>query len=189
MKRIFTIVVLIASLMFTSCEDFLTEDVRGQLNVDTYYKSIEECESAVTSCYQALTYGGWWQINTVWLLSEMCSDDAWMGNTTQSQSDYISLAHYQGNGASNGPISNFWQYRYKGILRCNIAIDRISALETPDTESRDRLVAVSYTWRPLPKFCHNVMKPKWGMPPVALLWDYWVRFISIRRSGRMPARR
>lgn len=92
MKRIFTIVVLIASLMFTSCEDFLTEDARGQLNVDTYYKSIEECESAVTSCYQALTYGGWWQINTVWLLSEMCSDDAWMGNTTQSQSDYISLA-------------------------------------------------------------------------------------------------
>mgnify|MGYP003217803706 CR=1 FL=1 len=58
MKRIFTIVVLIASLVFTSCEDFLTEDVRGQLNVDTYYKSIEECESAVTSCYQAMTYGG-----------------------------------------------------------------------------------------------------------------------------------
>ena len=89
MKRIFTIVVLIASLVFTSCEDFLTEDVRGQLNVDTYYKSIEECESAVTSCYQAMTYGGWWQINTVWLLSEMCGDDAWMGNTSQSQSDYI----------------------------------------------------------------------------------------------------
>ena len=94
MKRIFTIVVLIASLVFTSCEDFLTEDVRGQLNVDTYYKSIEECESSVTSCYQAMTYGGWWQINTVWLLSEMCGDDAWMGNTSQSQSDYISLAHY-----------------------------------------------------------------------------------------------
>lgn len=55
MKRIFTIVVLIASLVFTSCEDFLTEDVRGQLNVDTYYKSIEECESSVTSCYQAMT--------------------------------------------------------------------------------------------------------------------------------------
>ena len=125
MKRIFTIVVLIASLVFTSCEDFLTEDVRGQLNVDTYYKSIEECESAVTSCYQAMTYGGWWQINTVWLLSEMCGDDAWMGNTSQSQSDYISLAHYQGNGASNGPISNFWQYRYKGILdfqRFNITV-------------------------------------------------------------------
>ena len=60
-----------------------THLVRGQLNVDTYYKSIEECESSVTSCYQAMTYGGWWQINTVWLLSEMCGDDAWMGNTSQ----------------------------------------------------------------------------------------------------------
>ena len=57
MKRIFTIVVLIASLVFTSCEDFLTEDVRGQLNVDTYYKSIEEylgvyddVEFAVDNC-------------------------------------------------------------------------------------------------------------------------------------------
>lgn len=142
MKKIFAIITLIATLTFTtSCEDFLTEEVRGQQNLDTYFQSIEECESYMVSCYQALTYGGWWQINKVWLLSEMCSDDAWMGNTTQSQSDYISLAHYQGNGASNGPISNFWQYRYKGILRCNIAIDRIAKLDTQDTATRDRLVA------------------------------------------------
>lgn len=142
MKQILAIITLFATLTFTtSCEDFLTEDVRGSQNLDTYFQSIDECESYMVSCYQALTYGGWWQINTVWLLSEMCSDDAWMGNTTQSQSDYISLAHYQGNGASNGPISNFWQYRYKGILRCNIGIERISALETPDTGTRDRLVA------------------------------------------------
>ena len=142
MKQIFAIITLFATLTFTtSCEDFLTEEVRGQQNLDTYFQSIEECESYMVGCYQALTYGGWWQINTVWLLSEMCSDDAWMGNTTQSQSDYISLAHYQGNGASNGPISNFWQYRYKGILRCNIAIDRIAQVETQDTETRDRLVA------------------------------------------------
>ena len=71
----------------------------------------------------------------------MCSDDAWMGNTTQSQSDYISLAHYQGNGASNGPISNFWQYRYKGILRCNVAIDRIGNAGLEDKALQARLVA------------------------------------------------
>ena len=141
MKHLLSILTLIATLTFTSCEDFLTEEVRGQQNLDTYFSSIEDCESYLIGCYQDLTCGGWWQINTVWLLSEMCSDDAWMGNTTQSQSDYISLAHYQGNGASNGPISNFWQYRYKGILRCNIAIERISAVETQDTELRDRLVA------------------------------------------------
>lgn len=93
---------MIASLTFTSCEDFLTEEVRGQQNLDTYFQSAEEAEAFITGCYQAITFGGWWNINTVWLLSEMCSDDGWMGNTSQSQSDYISLAHYQGTGQSNG---------------------------------------------------------------------------------------
>ena len=141
MKHLLSILTLIATLTFTSCEDFLTEEVRGQQNLDSYFTTIEECESYITGCYQDITCGGWWNINTVWLLSEMCSDDAWMGNTTQSQSDYISLAHYQGNGASNGPIANFWQYRYKGILRCNVAINRIGQIELIDTEKQNRLIA------------------------------------------------
>lgn len=141
MKQLLAILTLFGSLTFTSCEDFLTEKVRGQQNLDTYFTTADECEAYITGCYQDITCGGWWNINTVWLLSEMCSDDAWMGNTTQSQSDYISLAHYQGNGASNGPISNFWQYRYKGILRCNVAIDRISNTELEDKELQARLVA------------------------------------------------
>lgn len=141
MKQLLAILTLFGSLTFTSCEDFLTEKVRGQQNLDTYFTTADECEAYITGCYQDITCGGWWNINAVWLLSEMCSDDAWMGNTTQSQSDYISLAHYQGNGASNGPISNFWQYRYKGILRCNVAIDRISNTELEDKELQARLVA------------------------------------------------
>ena len=69
---------MIASLTFTSCEDFLTEEVRGQQNLDTYFQSAEEAEAFITGCYQAITFGGWWNINTVWLLSEMCSDDGWI---------------------------------------------------------------------------------------------------------------
>ena len=90
MKQLLAILTLFGSLTFTSCEDFLTEEVRGQQNLDTYFTTADECEAYITGCYQDITCGGWWNINTVWLLSEMCSDDAWMGNTTQSQSDYIS---------------------------------------------------------------------------------------------------
>lgn len=140
MKHIVAILILMVSLTFTSCEDFLTEEVRGQQNLDTYFQSVEEAESFINGCYQAITFGGWWNTNTLWLLSEMCSDDGWMGNTTQSQSDYISLAHYQGSGQSNGAVSNFWQYRYKGILRCNIAVERISKATFSDEEVKNRLV-------------------------------------------------
>ena len=45
---------MIASLTFTSCEDFLTEEVRGQQNLDTYFQSAEEAEAFITGCYQPL---------------------------------------------------------------------------------------------------------------------------------------
>ncbi len=147
MKQILAILTLIASLTFTSCDDFLTEDVRGQQNLDTYFQSEDDAKAFITGCYQALTFGGWWNINTVWLMSEMCSDDGWMGNTTQDQGDYISLAHYRGTGQSNGAISNFWQYRYKGILRCNVAIDRIPAAPITDDNMKNRLMAEAHFLR------------------------------------------
>ena len=39
------------------------------------------------------------------------------------------------------PSTNFWQYRYKGILRCNIAVERISQADFSDEEMKNRLVA------------------------------------------------
>ena len=47
MKKILTILTMIASLTFTSCEDFLTEEVRGQQNLDTYFQSAEEALSLI----------------------------------------------------------------------------------------------------------------------------------------------
>lgn len=80
---------MIASLTFTSCEDFLTEEVRGQQNLDTYFQSAEEAEAFITGCYQAITFGGWWNINTVWLLSEMCSDDGCRVTSTSGMSRLV----------------------------------------------------------------------------------------------------
>lgn len=141
MKQIIIVLALLASVSFTSCSDFLNEDVRGQENLDTYFQSEDDAVSFLTGCYNAITYHGWWQVENFWILTEMCSDDYWMGNTTQGQGDYISLAHYQGVGQSNGTISNFWQYRYKGILRCNIAIQRIPDAPIRDEAKQARLIA------------------------------------------------
>ena len=57
MKQILVILTVIASLTFTSCNDFLTEEVRGQQNLDTYFQNVEEARSFVTGCYQAITFG------------------------------------------------------------------------------------------------------------------------------------
>lgn len=141
MKQLFIILALFATATFSSCSDFLEEDARGQENLDTYFQSEADAEAFLTGCYNAITYHGWWQIENFWILTDMCSDDLWMGNTTQDQSGYISLAHYQGVGQSNGTVSNFWQYRYKGILRCNIAIENIPKAPILDENKKNRLIA------------------------------------------------
>jgi hypothetical protein len=151
-------------MLLVSCSDFLEEDVRGQENLDNYFQSESDAESFITGCYNAITYHGWWQVENFWILTDMCSDDLWMGNTTQSQSDYISLAHYQGVGQSNGTISNFWQYRYKGILRCNIAIDKIPQAPIVDKEKQARLVAEARFLRAY--FYFELVKNFGGVPIV-----------------------
>jgi len=87
MKQLFIILALFATVTFSSCSDFLEEDVRGQENLDTYFQSEADAEAFLTGCYNAITYHGWWQIENFWILTDMCSDDLWMGNTIQDQVD------------------------------------------------------------------------------------------------------
>lgn len=136
MKKIYIFALAVIGMLFSSCNDFLEENVRGQENLDTYFQGPEDAESFIMGCYGSITEYTWWKIERMWILADMCTDDYWMGNTGQPQEEYISLAHYQGVGQSNGSICDFWQYRYKGILRCNIALDRL-----PDVPMDENLKA------------------------------------------------
>ncbi|WP_101690296.1 RagB/SusD family nutrient uptake outer membrane protein [Dysgonomonas massiliensis] len=120
-KLLFTAAIVASST--TSCSDFLDQPILGKENLDTYFQTEEECLKQVTGCYQSLFSDGWWQIQAPYVGFEMSSDDLWMGNTNQSQADWYDMSHYM-NSKKNGPLSNFWQYRYKGILRSNVVIER-----------------------------------------------------------------
>lgn len=151
------------AIALPSCNDFLDEDVRGQENLDTYFQGAEDSESFIMGCYGSITEYTWWKIERMWVLADMCTDDYWMGNTGQPQEEYISLAHYQGVGQSNGSISDFWQYRYKGILRCNIALDRIPSVDMDDKLKR-RFIAEAKFLRAL--FYFDLVKNFGGVPLV-----------------------
>ena len=92
----------------TSCNDFLTEDVRGSENLETYFSTPEEVETYVGGCYfQIAKGGGWWQIYNTWLMSDMTTDDLWDGNTTQDDG-YQDVTHFMPTGYTSGILQNFW---------------------------------------------------------------------------------
>lgn len=126
MKKTIILGAAVAAMTFmSSCDDFLTEDVRGSENLDTYFQTEEEVNSYIGGCYYEIAKGGgWWQVYNAWLLSDMTTDDLWDGNTTQDDG-YEMTTHFMPTGQSQGILQNFWGARYQGINTCNVAINRI----------------------------------------------------------------
>ena len=125
----------------TGCSDFLEEPILGQQDLENYFSTEDECLAQITGCYSYLACDDWWQIYKHYGSIDMCTDDEWMGNTTQDPGDYYHLAHYSGNTVSAGnSVQNFYQYRYKGILQCNIAIEKIPTVQFNDEAYEKRLI-------------------------------------------------
>lgn len=145
MKKIFILSAAIAAAMtLSSCDDFLTEDVRGTENLDTYFKTADEVNSYVGGCYFEIAKGGgWWQIYNTWLMSDMTTDDLWDGNTTQDDG-YQSTTHFMPDGQSQGILQNFWGARYQGINTCNVAINRIPGAAMDEDLKAKRIAEVRF---------------------------------------------
>ena len=142
-KHIFGIVLCIVSLLSSSCSSFLDQPIVGKEDFDTYFQNADECEKELNGCYQSILWnGGWWQTQKFILVGDMCTDDMWMGNTTQDAGANRDLAFYTGNTMSASyDCQNFWQFRYKGILRCNICIDNIPKASVSDDSLKNQLVS------------------------------------------------
>lgn len=143
-KIIYSLAVLTGMTLSTSCNDFLTEDVRGSENLDTYFSTPDEVESYVGGCYfQIAKGGGWWQIYNPWLMFDMTTDDLWDGNTTQGDG-YQDVTHFMPNGYTNGILQNFWGARYQGITTCNLGLERIPNVTMDENLKKRRLAEVRF---------------------------------------------
>ncbi|MCD7931538.1 MAG: RagB/SusD family nutrient uptake outer membrane protein [Tannerellaceae bacterium] len=124
----------------TGCSDFLDQPALGKESLDTYFQTEEECLNQINGCYEAIHWNSWWEIRKFINTTSMCTDDMWMGNTAQDASEYRDLAHYTGN-AQTDATQNFWQYRYKGIFRTNVCLERIPEAPITDEDLRKRMIA------------------------------------------------
>lgn len=153
-----------AAVLLGSCSDFLEEPIRGQQDLSEYFKTEDECKQQITGCYQSIFYlDDWWQIQEFYIVSDMCTDDMWMGNTGQEPGAYKALAHYTGDTQmAADKCQAFWQYRYKGIFRCNVAINRIPEVEFKDESLKRRYIAEAKFLRAL--FYFDLLKNFGGVP-------------------------
>lgn len=128
MKKIIYAIVLLAG--FTSCDDFLTEDMKGDYNSKIIFSNEEQAQLAVNGIYNAAAYS----IN-LWKFGDVASDDAVKGGNDGDQSE-ISLIDNWTASSDNGVISEFWQNTYETISRANNVIEGLN--ETPIDETKKK---------------------------------------------------
>lgn len=132
MKKIFYLITLASIGLFSSCNDFLTADLKGDYTSANYYSSPEAATMAVTGIYNSL-YG-----STLWMFGDVASDDAVKGGNAGDQADINGINDFTAT-SDNGIINNYWQATYETIARANNAIFYISPM-TFDATLRNRLV-------------------------------------------------
>lgn len=144
-KLIYSLAAVAAISLTTSCNDFLTEDVRGSENLDTYFSTPDEVETAVGGCYfQIAKGGGWWQVYNAWLMSDMTTDDLWDGNTSQDDGYQVNTHFFPNAQYEEGTLQNFWGARYQGISSCNLCLERIPNVVMDENLKKQRLAEVRF---------------------------------------------
>ena len=120
MKRFFIAVLAISALLI-SCS--LEEDPQGYVTKETFYKTEDQCYSALRACYTPIHY----IYNRDFLFATEACTDIWYCYTS-NENGQLAI-----NPAKSGVALTVWKYAYKGIARANECVECIS--QSPLKES------------------------------------------------------
>ncbi len=131
----------LAVLMFliailTSCNDFLTEDLKGQFTSENFYQNDKQAIQAINGVYQAITFTS--SNNDIWVFGDVASDDAVKGGNPGDQAEITFIDEFNAN-SNNGIISNYWSFAYEAITRANNVIASVPAINM-DEGLKNRIV-------------------------------------------------
>jgi hypothetical protein len=121
MKKIVSFCI-ISFFALTSCEKFLTENLKGDFSSDTFYQNDIQAIQALTGTYNAIAFSRF--DNAIWVFGDVASDDAVKGGNPGDQAEITYIDEFTAN-ASNGIISNYWTFAYEAIARANNVIANV----------------------------------------------------------------
>lgn len=123
--KVTKLTVLITALMLanTSCKkDYLTRDPYGILDEDEFFKTDGAGLKLVTSCYQPLADGWGYTVNKIAIMDESV-DNADAGGSDPGDRPQTTEVGTGRPLASNALLMETWSNRYRGIGKCNQALD------------------------------------------------------------------
>lgn len=125
---------ILISTLLSFCEKFLTDAPQSSLTSGNAYNSASDIENALAGCYN-IFHTDYYQWENV-MLSDNRSDNAYAGGGGEDTFVNEDLFNVP---ASNSHCYNFWWGQpYQGIARCNILLEKITAVSDPRLDENNR---------------------------------------------------
>lgn len=180
-KNIFLL--LLASIAFISCNDWLNAPQLGSTDLDDFYTSAEAAVQNVTACYVPLQ----WEYNNTyypeWFIGDVVSDDAMKGGQNTNDMAVVYDMENWKTAANNVYLLDFYRGQYQGIGRCNLALANIPEMETDTVftqDLKDRLIGEAKYLRAYYYF--RLLRVFGGVPKVDFIIDSDTKWQQPRAS-------
>jgi len=138
---IFTCCLLAASLTAASCSDFLTEDPKGQLTPETFFKTQSDLDQSVDALYSLVQD---LQCNSNSMIVKCQGDDV-TSTIGTNKAAYLSADAFETPTDTKG-ISRTWSAMYSIVKAANLIIENASKVSTTQDEINIAL-GQAYYWR------------------------------------------
>ena len=130
-NKIYFVIVMLAGAL-QSCSDYLDEQNPNSLSTDTYWTSLEESESNLTSVYGAMLDNWVLDIEDEFFRTDL----AHPGKRTNPTGAYLPW-YQQRLLADNAAVGKQWDSKYRVIWRANQVIEGLNGM-SPDLKSNER---------------------------------------------------
>lgn len=115
--------IILLVLFLAGCsDDFINNSPISNANVENFFNTQADFESAITAAYQTLRMSGVYN-DGMQAVAELRSDNAEMGTTASNRFHYADMANFR--MPTSSPITtSIWDHHYVGINRVNTIIAR-----------------------------------------------------------------
>jgi hypothetical protein len=164
-KYIAAFILLVGVL--TACKKYLDIKPPNNLSEAQYYQTEEHAIEATTACYDPLKHPGGFNINFFFVFS--CFSDIAL-----HEQAYINTMTFNAN---TNFVKEIYTYMYKGIARCNVALEKIPDIDM-DPDLKARLLGEVHYLRALYNFYIETI---YGTAPVI---DHVIKDLNVKfRNG------
>ncbi len=151
MKKIIYIASLcFASLLMSSCEDYLTLESPDQLTSGSFWRNESDAQAGISAAYSQLEYyiDTWEFAEVKWPVEAYREDIINMGNDARNYPNWLELYNFTYTNG-NSQFSSYWWNNYKGASFANQVIEKVAAMEEGTIASpiREQIMNEAYFLR------------------------------------------